>query len=658
MANRLAVELWARNAVRRGLSSAAASFRRFRRRVRNIGRSVGRVFTQATKAVLAVGAALVLIVRQGHQFRQEMANVSTMLDDVGMKLLPAMTKGLLKMSGEFGQSTSTLSKGLYDILSAGIPAADAMKVLEVASRAAIGGMTDTATSVDALTTVLNSYGLEASRASDVSDVLFQIVKDGKITYAQLAENIGKLAPTAKTAGMTIREMGAAIATMVKVEAPERAMTAIRAAMFHAAKAGETLFDLVRKFKGADLETILGAGIEKRAAQGVAILANNFDVLEEEMKKFQDVSGAAGAAYEKNIKVKHWARLWKTLLAQVTKFGMVIDKALGPAIDRVRNAIAKMSEGEGFAKLTETTKKWAENAADFVTMLTKSETAGKAIKLAGQLLVEYFLLGARKAIRVLWRGIVDAFKAGSKWIGHRALTVGFSPEERRVSDALWQQKHGLKVDEKVADGEKRIDALLRKWKELSELANKPGADPGAVSELSDAEKLAQLEEDRVKAAADLAKRKAEIADDEMAARENAEKKARLERELVRIGDAEAAIRKRLAAAAALGIIPGEARGRVAAFVEAKKAQKAQADALAAEDKRASKLEEKEKRGIRLSKEDQAFLAARAEMAAKRLQAQQDNAKLLALEAARAKIQKDQRDILAKIEKQNAKLLQMG
>ena len=90
------------------------------------------------------------------------------------------------MAVEFGESTEALTNGLYDILSASIPAEKALDVLTVAVKAAKAGMTDTATAADAITTVLNSYGLSAGRAQDVSDLLFTVVKRGKLTFADLS----------------------------------------------------------------------------------------------------------------------------------------------------------------------------------------------------------------------------------------------------------------------------------------------------------------------------------------------------------------------------------------------------------------------------------------------------------------------------------------
>ena len=154
-------------------------------------------------------------VKQFADFQTELALVATMLDERTMPLLGEFGEAMQDLSVEFGQSTDVLAKGLFDILSASIPAAKAIEVLRVATIGAVGGFTTTAISADALTTVLNAYQLSADRATDVSDVLFGMVKRGKFTFEQLAQSIGQAAPMAALAGISLQELGAALSTATR-----------------------------------------------------------------------------------------------------------------------------------------------------------------------------------------------------------------------------------------------------------------------------------------------------------------------------------------------------------------------------------------------------------------------------------------------------------
>lgn len=149
------------------------------------------------------------------QYEVGLANVSTMLDDTTMKYLPKYGRELDKMAIEYGEATGTLSKGLYDILSASIDAAEALDVLDVSARAATAGLTDTGKAADILTTIINAYGMSASQAEEISDILFATVKRGKTTFDELASSMGMIVSLAATAGLSIEEVGAALATMTR-----------------------------------------------------------------------------------------------------------------------------------------------------------------------------------------------------------------------------------------------------------------------------------------------------------------------------------------------------------------------------------------------------------------------------------------------------------
>ena len=169
-------------------------------------------------------------VRDFAAFERQMANVSTMLyRGDAMKHLPAYKQQIRELAIEFGEGTETLSKGLYDILSASIDASKAMDVLTVSSRAAQAGLTTTAVAGDAITTILNSYGLSAEYAGKVSSDLFETVQRGKLVFGDLASEIGMVAADAASAGVSLEELLAAVATLTRggLRAP-LAVTSLRA----------------------------------------------------------------------------------------------------------------------------------------------------------------------------------------------------------------------------------------------------------------------------------------------------------------------------------------------------------------------------------------------------------------------------------------------
>lgn len=278
-------------------------------------------------------------VKEFAAFEMGLANVSTMLDDSTMKYMPAYEKQLKKMAREFGQSTGTLSKGLYDILSASISADKAIKVLRVSSKAAIAGLTDTGTAADALTTILNSYGLEAEQVSKVSDILFATVKAGKITFGELAGSIGKVSSLAAAVGLDFTEVSAAISTMTRAGVQsDIAMTALKAmltaflkpqgdAIIVAEKYGLVLnantlktiglTGVMAKLTEATNEDVAAIFPNVRALTGVAALRGNLTGLIEDQEQALNSLGMQEKAYHKiadttGTKLKMLAEDWKAL----------------------------------------------------------------------------------------------------------------------------------------------------------------------------------------------------------------------------------------------------------------------------------------------------------------------------------------------------------
>jgi TP901 family phage tail tape measure protein len=198
--------------------------------------------TAGVAAFMAIVAGTTKAIIDATAYEKVLANVATMVTDNVVPTMDMFHDKLLDQSKLLGEDVETLGKGLYDILSAGITdASDAMNVLEVSAIAARAGLTDTGVAADALTTIINAYGLEASEAETVSDLLFKTVQRGKTTFAELAPSIGRVATIAAQAGVSMEEMGASLAVMTRrgVKTDE-AVTALRAVITGFLKPSEEL----------------------------------------------------------------------------------------------------------------------------------------------------------------------------------------------------------------------------------------------------------------------------------------------------------------------------------------------------------------------------------------------------------------------------------
>ncbi len=119
----------------------------------------------------------------------------------------------LKFSIEYGEKATGILKAFYLAIGTGFPTLeDAAFVVEAATKAAAASGSDAAVAMDVLLGVINAYGLEASDAQRVSDILFQTVNVGKIEFDELAQTMGDVVGIAPLLGISLEELGAMAAT--------------------------------------------------------------------------------------------------------------------------------------------------------------------------------------------------------------------------------------------------------------------------------------------------------------------------------------------------------------------------------------------------------------------------------------------------------------
>lgn len=202
--------------LRGALLSAAGAVSQFEHSLTRTAQKSSVMTGLMTKGFLAVGTAVVTALGYGvvkaAEFEKSMRNVNS-LTGLSEQAFRAQEQAVIAMSTRLPQSAKVLADGLYNIASSGFQGADGLTVLNAAATAASAGLTTTDNSAKAITAVLNAYGRSAKDAGDVSDVLFQTVNLGVITFDELSGVIGDVVGTAAAAKVGIDQVGSAIATM-------------------------------------------------------------------------------------------------------------------------------------------------------------------------------------------------------------------------------------------------------------------------------------------------------------------------------------------------------------------------------------------------------------------------------------------------------------
>lgn len=333
------------------------------------------------------------IIQKGREFEREWANVTTMLT-VSETETESLRQQLRRLSPTLGDITD-LAKGMYQVLSASIEPAKAIKFLGEAAKSAKAGVTDTKTAVDALTTVINAYGMAAEDVTNVSDIMFQTVKRGKVTYGELAHSLGTVVPIAATVGVEFKEIAAGVATMTRmgIDASKATMqlrqvlmsilTPSAEAEKLAEKLGITFGANALKTKGlagwlTELREKTGGNVDAmkifipnaRALTAVMALAGiRAQEYTKDLEGMEDVTGNTAEAMKKQMQTMDF---WiKTIEVAADRVKVAFYEGL---ISQYRESIINAEDAE--KKVTEATNKMADKVSMHASGMVEALTTVK------------------------------------------------------------------------------------------------------------------------------------------------------------------------------------------------------------------------------------------------------------------------------------------
>jgi len=198
------------------MGKASVGFRRMQSSANRVTGGMGKMggaFGRAALGLAPLAVGFGLAVHHARQFGRGVSEVATIADEAEFPIskIEATTLDLAKT---FGTAPVEQTKGLYQAISAGATsAAEATGLLDAANKLAIGGVSDTFTSIDVLTTALNAYKQQELEATDATDTLFTAVRLGKTTVDELGAGLGQVIPTAAQLGIKFSDLNAAVAAI-------------------------------------------------------------------------------------------------------------------------------------------------------------------------------------------------------------------------------------------------------------------------------------------------------------------------------------------------------------------------------------------------------------------------------------------------------------
>ena len=340
--------------------------------IKDTGKSIsalGEKFALLSAPILAAATAGAKL---NSDFTVGLAKVSTLVDTTVVDMGKIRSE-LVALSNETGVSVTELTEGTYQAISASVDASKAVDFMRISALGAKAGFTDMSTATDALTTIINAYGMETERASDMMDRLIITQNLGKTTVDEIGKSIGQVIPTAASAGMSIDELLASVASLTASGTQtSAAMTGMKAALSNiikptadAAKVAQSLglefnqahlqavgwakfLDEVKTATGGNIETMGKLFGSTEALNTVlSLTGNGANKFKESLDGMANSTGATNDAI---------AKLDATPAAQLEK-----------AVNQLKNAAMELAQG--LTPLLSRTSRMTKAFAEWLNNLT-------------------------------------------------------------------------------------------------------------------------------------------------------------------------------------------------------------------------------------------------------------------------------------------------
>ena len=323
----------------------------------------------AAAGAATAGAALAGIGAKGIQsfqkYEKQMNEVFTLMPNASEEAQQKMSADLQKFSEEMGVMTDKAAPALYQAISAGVPKDNVFTFMEQAQKAAVGGATELQTTVDGLSSVVNTYGKEQVNAAEASDLMFTAVKQGKTTFEELSANMSDVAPIASSMGIEFSNVTAALSTMTSQGVPTaKATTQLKQAMSELSKEGSKAGKNFQEVAGQSFQSFIKEGgnmqeamsLMQQAAKennttvsnmfgsieagqaALALTGKNAQTFRENLKGMESSAGATEEAY--NQMDQSLSRSFDKIKASSNTMMIAVGKELRPVVADFANMIAE------------------------------------------------------------------------------------------------------------------------------------------------------------------------------------------------------------------------------------------------------------------------------------------------------------------------------
>lgn len=189
----------------------------------NIGSAISRIGSITAKALkvavtaiagtaTALGGVATAAVKVGSDFEAQMSRVKAISGATGEEF-EKLRNQAIELGADTAFSASEAAQGMENLAAAGFTTNEIMSAMPGMLDLAAASGEDLANSADIAASTLRGFGLEASEAGHVADVLAENANRTNSSVAETGEAMKYIAPVARAAGISMEETAAAIGIM-------------------------------------------------------------------------------------------------------------------------------------------------------------------------------------------------------------------------------------------------------------------------------------------------------------------------------------------------------------------------------------------------------------------------------------------------------------
>jgi TP901 family phage tail tape measure protein len=284
-------------------------------------------------ATVAIGAGIGSAVHTAMEFEAQLDRVGAIADATETEL-EALRESALKLGATTSKSATEIAKGQEELAAMGFTAKEIVGAMPGVISAAEASGSDMAQTAEVMASTLNIFGLEASKATDVADILAKTANVSAANLTDMQFALKYAGPPAAALGISLEELSSAIGIMTNAGMKgEQAGTTLRSGLL-------ALLD-PSKENAEMMETM---GIQITDAKGNFVgLSQLIENISSSMKGMTDTQKAANLA---------------SLVGTEAVSGMLSLMAAGPAeIDKMTAALENSAgaSAEAAAKMKDNLK---------------------------------------------------------------------------------------------------------------------------------------------------------------------------------------------------------------------------------------------------------------------------------------------------------------